>query len=84
MSLNTKAFTTEDWQAKRDQFVARGVSNGNRHLAAKGEGAVLYDIDGRRFIDFAGGDRHIKCRAFTSESCRSCQAAGRTAHPSRF
>ncbi|MFC8148300.1 4-aminobutyrate--2-oxoglutarate transaminase [Bacillus paralicheniformis] len=54
MSLNTKAFTTEDWQAKRDQFVARGVSNGNRHLAAKGEGAVLYDIDGRRFIDFAG------------------------------
>nr|MDH3162546.1 4-aminobutyrate--2-oxoglutarate transaminase [Bacillus licheniformis] len=54
MSRNTKAFTTEDWQAKRDQFVARGVSNGNRHLAAKGEGAVLYDIDGRRFIDFAG------------------------------
>ncbi|MEC1035413.1 4-aminobutyrate--2-oxoglutarate transaminase [Bacillus paralicheniformis] len=54
MSLKTKAFTTEDWQAKRDQFVARGVSNGNRHLAAKGEGAVLYDIDGRRFIDFAG------------------------------
>ncbi|ARA84428.1 4-aminobutyrate--2-oxoglutarate transaminase [Bacillus paralicheniformis] len=54
MSLNTKAFTTEDWQAKRDQFVARGVSNGNRHLAAKGEGAVLYDIDGRCFIDFAG------------------------------
>ena len=44
----------QDWQAKRDQFVARGVSNGNRHLAAKGEGAVLYDIDGRRFIDFAG------------------------------
>ena len=37
MSLNTKAFTTEDWQAKRDQFVARGVSNGNRHLAAKGK-----------------------------------------------
>jgi len=67
MSLNTKAFTTEDWQAKRDQFVARGVSNGNRHLAAKGEGAVLYDIDGRRFIDFAGaigtlnvGHSHLK------------------------
>lgn len=54
MSLNTTVFTTRDWQAKRDQYVARGVSNGNRHLAARGEGAVLYDIDGRRFIDFAG------------------------------
>lgn len=50
----TNRFSTEEWQGKRDQYVARGVSNGNRHLAAKGKGAELFDIDGKRFIDFAG------------------------------
>ena len=33
----TNRFSTEEWQGKRDQYVARGVSNGNRHLAAKGK-----------------------------------------------
>ncbi|MGZ9793697.1 4-aminobutyrate--2-oxoglutarate transaminase [Bacillus atrophaeus] len=46
--------TSAEWQQKRDQFVSKGVSNGNRSLAVKGEGAVLYDLDGRRFVDFAG------------------------------
>ncbi|MFP7495306.1 4-aminobutyrate--2-oxoglutarate transaminase [Terribacillus saccharophilus] len=41
-------------QQKRDKFVARGVSNGNKSIAVKGEGALLFDQDGRRFIDFAG------------------------------
>ncbi|WP_340082810.1 4-aminobutyrate--2-oxoglutarate transaminase [Terribacillus sp. FSL K6-0262] len=41
-------------QQKRDKYVARGVSNGNKSIAAKGEGALLFDQDGRRFIDFAG------------------------------
>ncbi len=54
MSLNTAVLTTGEWQAKRDRYVARGVSNGNRSIAARGEGALVYDIDGRRFIDFAG------------------------------
>lgn len=46
--------TTAQWQQKRDQFVSKGVGNGNRGMAVKGEGALLYDLDGRRFIDFAG------------------------------
>ncbi|QQD82438.1 4-aminobutyrate--2-oxoglutarate transaminase [Bacillus siamensis] len=46
--------TTAQWQQKRDQFVSKGVGNGNRSMAVKGEGALLYDLDGRRFIDFAG------------------------------
>ncbi|MCY8519490.1 4-aminobutyrate--2-oxoglutarate transaminase [Bacillus atrophaeus] len=55
MSQTTKQMrTSAEWQQKRDQFVSKGVSNGNRSLAVKGEGAVLYDLDGRRFVDFAG------------------------------
>ncbi|WP_406621345.1 4-aminobutyrate--2-oxoglutarate transaminase [Bacillus atrophaeus] len=55
MSQTTKQMrTSAEWQKKRDQFVSKGVSNGNRSLAVKGEGAVLYDLDGRRFVDFAG------------------------------
>ncbi|MCM3107871.1 4-aminobutyrate--2-oxoglutarate transaminase [Bacillus velezensis] len=46
--------TTAQWQQKRDQFVSKGGGNGNRSMAVKGEGALLYDLDGRRFIDFAG------------------------------
>lgn len=58
---------TEEWQEKRDRYVASAVGNGNRHLAAKAEGAVITDIDGNEFIDFAGaigvqnvGHRHPK------------------------
>ncbi|MCI3197122.1 4-aminobutyrate--2-oxoglutarate transaminase [Bacillus sp. HU-1818] len=55
MSQTTKQMrTSAEWQQKRDQFVSKGVSNGNRSLAVKGEGAVLYDLNGRRFVDFAG------------------------------
>ncbi|MCY8934078.1 4-aminobutyrate--2-oxoglutarate transaminase [Bacillus atrophaeus] len=55
MSQTTKQMrSSAEWQQKRDQFVSKGVSNGNRSLAVKGEGAVLYDLDGRRFVDFAG------------------------------
>ncbi|WP_061572366.1 4-aminobutyrate--2-oxoglutarate transaminase [Bacillus atrophaeus] len=55
MSQTTKQMrTSAEWQQKRDQFVSKGVSNGNRSLAVRGEGAVLYDLDGRRFVDFAG------------------------------
>ncbi|MCI1880766.1 MAG: 4-aminobutyrate--2-oxoglutarate transaminase [Sporolactobacillus sp.] len=50
----TQAVSTEEWQKKRDRYVAAAVGNGNRHIAAKAKGAVITDIDGRKFIDFAG------------------------------
>nr|WGD70204.1 hypothetical protein P5630_02845 [Bacillus subtilis] len=47
MSQTTASITTAQWrQKKRDQFVSKGVSNGNRSLAVKGEGYELYDLDG--------------------------------------
>jgi 4-aminobutyrate aminotransferase/(S)-3-amino-2-methylpropionate transaminase len=39
---------------KREQFVARGVGNGNLHVADKAQGATITDVDGNDFIDFAG------------------------------
>jgi 4-aminobutyrate aminotransferase/(S)-3-amino-2-methylpropionate transaminase len=41
--------------ARRQQFVARGVSATMNVFAARAEGAVIEDVDGNRYIDFAGG-----------------------------
>ncbi len=41
--------------ARRQQFVARGVSSSMNVFAAKADGAIIEDVDGNRYIDFAGG-----------------------------
>lgn len=41
--------------ARRQQFVARGVGSTVSAFAARAEGAIIEDVDGNRFIDFAGG-----------------------------
>lgn len=41
--------------ARRQQFVARGVSATLNAFVARAEGAIIEDVDGNRFIDFAGG-----------------------------
>src|SRR5216683_2304481 len=41
--------------ARRQEFVARGVSSTMPVFAAKADGAIIEDVDGNRFIDFAGG-----------------------------
>ncbi len=40
---------------RRQAAVARGVSHATPIFAARAEGAVLEDVDGNRFLDFAGG-----------------------------
>jgi 4-aminobutyrate aminotransferase/(S)-3-amino-2-methylpropionate transaminase len=40
---------------RREAAVPRGVSHSTPIFAARAEGAVLEDVDGNRFIDFAGG-----------------------------
>jgi len=40
---------------RRNAAVARGPYHSTPVFVAKGEGAVLEDVDGNRFIDFAGG-----------------------------
>ncbi len=41
--------------ARRDAAVARGVASAAPIFAAKAENAELWDVEGNRFIDFAGG-----------------------------
>ena len=41
--------------ARRAAAVARGAHHATPLFAAKAEGAVIEDVDGNRFIDFAGG-----------------------------
>ena len=40
---------------RRKAAVARGVAHATQIYAARAEGAVLEDVDGNHFIDFAGG-----------------------------
>ena len=39
----------------RDQYVPRGVFNTHPIFVREAKGAVIVDVDGREFIDFAGG-----------------------------
>jgi 4-aminobutyrate aminotransferase / (S)-3-amino-2-methylpropionate transaminase / 5-aminovalerate transaminase len=41
--------------ARRHQFVARGIASTMNVFAAKADGAIIEDVDGNRYIDFAGG-----------------------------
>ena len=41
--------------ARRESAVARGTYHATPLFAAKAEGAVIEDVDGNRFLDFAGG-----------------------------
>ena len=41
--------------ARRDQAVPRGVASSTAVFADRAENAELWDVEGRRFVDFAGG-----------------------------
>ncbi len=42
-------------QARRERAVPRGVATAFPVFAARAENAELWDVEGRRFVDFAGG-----------------------------
>jgi 4-aminobutyrate aminotransferase/(S)-3-amino-2-methylpropionate transaminase len=46
---------TDQLAERRNRQVPRGVANLNPLFIAKAEGALLTDVDGREYIDFAGG-----------------------------
>jgi 4-aminobutyrate aminotransferase / (S)-3-amino-2-methylpropionate transaminase / 5-aminovalerate transaminase len=47
--------TNRELQARRQAAVPRGVSSATAIFAAKAENAELWDAEGKRYIDFAGG-----------------------------
>ena len=50
----TERTETDRVIAAREQYVARGIATPNL-VVARAEGATIEDVDGRRYIDFAGG-----------------------------
>lgn len=44
-----------DWLARRDAATPRGIAILENFFVARAENAELWDIEGRRYIDFAGG-----------------------------
>ena len=49
------ANTTVQLTERRNRAVPRGIANLHPLFIAKAEGALLTDVDGREYIDFAGG-----------------------------
>src|SRR5437870_8453034 len=59
---------------RRNKAVARGVAHATPIYAARAENAELWDVEGKRYIDFAGGiavlntgHRHPKVMAAVEE-----------------
>jgi 4-aminobutyrate aminotransferase / (S)-3-amino-2-methylpropionate transaminase / 5-aminovalerate transaminase len=46
---------SRELMARRQEFVARGIASTMNVFAAKADGAIIEDVDGNRYIDFAGG-----------------------------
>ncbi|HUJ98418.1 MAG TPA: 4-aminobutyrate--2-oxoglutarate transaminase [Stellaceae bacterium] len=69
--------TNAQLAARRTKAVPRGVSTAHPIFAARAENAELWDVEGRRYIDFAGGiavlntgHRHPKVMAAVEEQLR--------------
>jgi 4-aminobutyrate aminotransferase len=54
MSVESRAGAAEQLLAARERYVARGVAT-PALVVARAEGARVWDVDGREFVDFAGG-----------------------------
>jgi len=53
--LNIPGPKSRELMTRRQEFVARGVASTMNVFAAKADGAIIEDVDGNQFIDFAGG-----------------------------
>src|SRR5262245_35434624 len=53
--MSTASRTTAELLAARSRNVAQGVLTAHPIVAARAEGAHIWDQDGRRYLDFVGG-----------------------------
>jgi 4-aminobutyrate aminotransferase/4-aminobutyrate aminotransferase/(S)-3-amino-2-methylpropionate transaminase len=47
--------TNSDWNSRRADSVARAISYTSTFTAARAEGSEIWDVEGKRYIDFCGG-----------------------------
>ncbi|MBB3149562.1 4-aminobutyrate aminotransferase/(S)-3-amino-2-methylpropionate transaminase [Phyllobacterium trifolii] len=53
--MTSTAHKTQDLLERRDRNIARGIATAHPILASKAKGTELWDLDGRRYLDFVGG-----------------------------
>jgi len=53
--MTTPQTSNQQWMQRRSAAVARGVGQTHEIFASHAENAELWDVQGRRYIDFAGG-----------------------------
>lgn len=54
-SSQTESLTNADWQARKEDAVARGQGNIAPVYVARAQGSELWDVEGKRYIDFGTG-----------------------------
>lgn len=55
LEQSSKSQTNQDWQQRKNQATPRGIGVMCDFYAARAVNAELWDVEGRRFIDFASG-----------------------------
>lgn len=53
--MNSALTANDRLLALRDQHVPRGIATAHPVVVARAEGAQLWDVDGKRYLDFVGG-----------------------------
>lgn len=53
--MNSALTSNERLLALRDQHIPRGIATAHPVVAARADGAQLWDADGKRYLDFVGG-----------------------------
>ncbi|MBB3236809.1 4-aminobutyrate--2-oxoglutarate transaminase [Phyllobacterium endophyticum] len=53
--MTSTAPKTQDLLERRDRNIARGIATAHPILASKAKGTELWDVEGRRYLDFVGG-----------------------------
>lgn len=47
--------SNQQWQARREEAVPQGVGNALPVFVARAKNAEIWDVEGKRYIDFASG-----------------------------
>ena len=70
--------TNQDLLQRRQRAVARGVAQIHNIFIDRAENAEMWDVEGRRYIDFAGGIAVLPRRVASSsaQDCTPCQDPG--------
>ena len=76
--------TNADLLARRNAAVPRGVGHATPVYAARAENAEIWDVEGRRYVDFAGGIAVLNTGHRHPKVMAAVAGAARAVHPYRL